>query len=152
MTAKRMGALTALTLLTLAFAGAPAAWAGSGDAKYVGGTVADLREDSDGQLLTSDEELLVFVPDEGTRLEVPWRAVSELEYGQKVGRKLTMLYMSKKRRHFLTVTWSDARGKEQAAIFELPGKSARTTLTVVETRAGRKCLYQDEEAQKYRAQ
>lgn len=149
MTAMRRGGRALLALVLLA---APAARADSGDAKYVGGTVAGLREDSDGQLLTGDEERLVFVPEKGARVEVPWSAVSELEYGQKVGRKLTMLYMSKKRRHFLTVTWSDERGKEQAAIFELPGKSARTTLTVVETRAGRKCLYQDEEAQKYRAQ
>lgn len=150
MTARRWGQAVLLACVCLA---APAALAGSADAKYVGGTVAGLREDSDGQLLTGDEARLVFVPDKNpTRLEVPWAAVTELEYGQKVGRKLTKLYMGKKRRHFLTVTWSDERGKEQAAIFELPGKSARTTLTVVETRAGRKCIYQDEEAQKYRAQ
>jgi len=69
-----------------------------------------------------------------------------------VGRKVTAFQMiGRTGDHGLTVTWSDEHAKEPAAIFELPGKSARTTLTVVETHSGRRCLYRDERARKYRA-
>ncbi|MFM8532143.1 MAG: hypothetical protein ACKOEC_00875 [Acidimicrobiia bacterium] len=55
---------------------------------------------------------------------------------------------SKKRKHFLTVSFTDAAGKDQAAVLELGKDIVRTTLTIVETRSGKKIEYQDEEARK----
>ena len=55
---------------------------------------------------------------------------------------------SKKRKHFLTVSYNDAAGKEQAAVLELGKDIIRTTLTIVSTRSVKEIEYQDEEARK----
>jgi hypothetical protein len=55
---------------------------------------------------------------------------------------------SKKRKHFLTLTFNDPAGKEQAAVLELGKDIIRTTLTIVQTRSGKDIEYQDDEARK----
>jgi hypothetical protein len=55
---------------------------------------------------------------------------------------------SKKRNHYLTVTYKDEAAVEQAAVFELGKDIVRTTLKVVEIRSGKEIEYQDEEARK----
>ena len=55
---------------------------------------------------------------------------------------------SKKRNHFLTVTYKDNAGKEQAAVFELGKDIVRTAVKVMETRSGKDVQYQDEDARK----
>lgn len=55
---------------------------------------------------------------------------------------------SKKRKHYFTMSYNDAAGKEQAAVFELGKDIVRTTLEIVETRSGKDITYQDEEARK----
>jgi hypothetical protein len=55
---------------------------------------------------------------------------------------------SKKRNHYLTITYKDPAGKEQAAVFE-PGKDVvRTTLKILEVRSGKQVEFQDDEARK----
>jgi hypothetical protein len=48
----------------------------------------------------------------------------------------------------VTIGYKDAEGKEQVAVFELSKDIARTTLSILETRSGKKIEYQDEEAKK----
>jgi hypothetical protein len=55
---------------------------------------------------------------------------------------------SKKRKHYLTISYTDAAGKEQAGVFELGKDIVRPTLLIVQTRSGKKIAYQDEEARK----
>ena len=55
---------------------------------------------------------------------------------------------SKKRNHFLTVTYKDAASKEQAAVFELGKDIVRTSVKVVEVRSGKEVQYQDDDARK----
>lgn len=55
---------------------------------------------------------------------------------------------SKKRNHFLTIGYTDAAGKDQAAVFELGKDIVRTALTIIQTRSGKEIEYQDDDARK----
>ncbi len=126
-------------------------------AEYIGGTVAGLPEKTEGRLDTANETTLTFTPDkrEHAVLAIPYARIKEIEYGQKAGRRVGVAILvsplalfSKKRKHFMTVSYDDANGKEQAAVLELGKDIIRTTLTIVETRSGKDITYQDEEARK----
>ncbi len=93
---------------------------------------------------------------------MPYKAITELEFGQKAGRRvgaaigtsvllgpigLAMLF-SKKKNHYLTVSFKDADEKDQVAVIELGKDIVRTTLPIVETRSGKKVEFQDDEAKK----
>ena len=153
-----MRRLVAATLL-VSIAFVPASFALDKDkAMYVGGT-ANVAAKSEGVLATSDEAKMMFIAEKGGgMIEIPWKKIDEAEYGQKVGRRWkTAIFLSpaalfsKGRKHYLTISYKDARGEMQSAVFELGKELVRTTLTVVETRSGRKITYQDEEAAKSRA-
>lgn len=135
---------------------APLAAVDGKKAMYVGGTISGLKEQTEGKLDTSSDTALTFTADKnrGT-VTVPWVAISELEYGQNAGRRVAMAILvsplalfSKKRKHYLTVNYKDAEGKDQAVVLELGKDIVRTTLTVVETRSGKEITYQDEDARK----
>ena len=153
-----MRRLVAATLL-LAVAVMPAAVAVDKDkAMYVGGTAA-VAPKSEGILATTDDTKLMFIAEKGGGVvEIPWKKIDEAEYGQKVGRRVkTAIFLtplalfSKARKHYLTISYKDRKDEMQSAVFELGKDLVRTTLTVVETRSGRKITYQDEEAAKSRA-
>ena len=78
-----------------------------------------------------------------------------MEYGQKAGRRVAVAVMvsplalfSKKRNHYLTITYKDKAGMEQAGVFELGKDIVRTTLAVLELRSKKQIEYQDDEARK----
>jgi hypothetical protein len=131
-------------------------WAGLGSEKtlYVGGTIATLKEGTEGTSSARDEKEFVFAY-QGGRLAIPYDRINDLEYGQKAGRRLGvaiavtwMALFSKKRKHFLTVGYKDENDKQQAAVFELGKNIVRVTLASLEARTGRKVEYEDEEARK----
>lgn len=134
-----------------------AAGIGSKDTMYVGGTL-NIKEMTDGKSSTADEKAFVFEYKSGkerTSISVPYEKVNALEYGQKAGRRLglaiavtPLALFSKKRKHFLTVSYTDKADKQQAAVFELGKDIVRTTLASLEARTGRKVEFQDEEARK----
>ncbi|MDP9267533.1 MAG: hypothetical protein M3P27_04305 [Acidobacteriota bacterium] len=145
-----------VTALVTCFLLESAAWAGlaSDKAMYVGGTVAELKEGTQGTMSAKNEIVLVFTYG-GQRFEVPYDRINDLEYGQKAGRRLGvaialtwMALFSKKRKHFLTVGYKDANDKQQAAVFELGKNTVRVTLASLEARTGQKVDYEDEEARK----
>jgi hypothetical protein len=149
-----------LALATVFALLAPTALAvGKNKAKYLGGTINSVAVKAEGLITTTDSSKFVFVAEKsGGLIEVPYKRVVELEYGQKSGRRVAeaillspLFLFSKKRAHFLTITYKDPKGTEQAVIFELGKDIIRTTLTILETRTGRKVTYQDEEAAKSRA-
>ena len=128
----------------------------SDGAQYLGGTMP-IVEKSEGRLVTTSETALTFTPKKRgeTSVEVPYASMTELEYGQKAGRRVAVAVMvsplalfSKKRNHYLTITYTDAAGKEQTGVFELGKGIVRTTLKIVEVRSGKDIQYQDEEAKK----
>ena len=124
-------------------------------AQYVGGTIQSLKEKTDGRFITSDDKALSFAPSKGAAVQIPYEAITELEYGQKAGRRVAvgvlispLALFSKKRNHYLTITYKDDAGKEQAGVFELGKDIVRTTLKILETRSHREIQYQDDEARK----
>lgn len=121
---------------------------------YIGGTVADLKEGTEGISSAADETNFVFEHKKG-KLTIPYAQVEELEYGQKAGRRVAVAILvsplalfSKKRKHYLTISYKDAEGKGQAAVFELGKDVIRTMLSSMEARTGKQIQYQDDEARK----
>ncbi len=141
-------------LILFAFEFASYAGLDSKKTMYVGGTVSTLKEGVEGYSSCSDEKVFVF-DYKGGKLTVPYEKVTALEYGQKAGRRIAVAILvspialfSKKRRHFLTITYLDDNTKQQAAVFELGKNVIRTTLASLEARTGKKIEYQDDEARK----
>jgi len=154
-----MKRFTAATLIGLMlFALGAEAGVDSKKAMYVGGTVTSIKDGTEGLSSTSDEKVFVFTYKNGkdeAKLVVPYDHVNDLEYGQKAGRRLGLalavspwLLLSKKRKHFLTVGFTDEQDKQQAAVFELGKDIVRVTLASMEARTGRKIDYQDDNARK----
>jgi len=132
---------------TMAMAGV-----GSKNAVYVGGTLTSIKEGSEGKSSTADENNFIFQA-KGQQIVIPYSSMDGLEYGQKAGRRVAMAILispfalfSKKRKHFLTINYLDAKEKQQAIVVELGKDIVRTTLATLEARTGRKIEYQDEEA------
>jgi hypothetical protein len=150
----------------------PSAFAGlSGDkAAYQGGTTKDkdfsgIKDAIEGNFVTSDDSALKFeyrFKKENRVYSIPYKQFLDIEYGQKAGRRvgasvatailvspigLFMLF-SKKRKHYVTIGYTDADAKEQVAVFELGKDLIRTTLPILEARSGKKITYQDEETKK----
>jgi hypothetical protein len=127
---------------------------GSKKASYVGGTVTTIKEGTEGDTSTKDEKVYTFTTKNGN-LSIPYDRVDSLEYGQKAGRRVGLaltispwLLLSKKRKHFLTISWKDDADKQQAVVLELGKDIIRTELATLEARTGRKIEYQDDEARK----
>lgn len=125
-------------------------------AQYLGGTLA-IAEKAEGKLLTSSDSVVSFVPKKKNQngIDIPYSNITELEYGQKAGRRVAVAVMisplalfSKKRKHYLTITYNDAAGKEQTGVFELGKDVIRTTLKIMEVRSGKDIQFQDDEARK----
>lgn len=130
---------------------------GSNEAKYIGGT-APLAKDKEAALNVSDPTILSFAD-----WTLPYAKITALSYGQHAGRRvgttvalgvttlgigaLPVLF-SKKRRHYLTVEYTDDKGAQQAAVFEVGKDAIRTVLKSLEVRTGKKMEYEDEEARK----
>jgi hypothetical protein len=147
----------AALLIVATFASAPLGAVGSRKAEYVGGTITAIAEAAEGLLDTTTESQLVFTPErgKGPSILIPYASITGLEYGQKAGRRVgaailvnPLLLFSKKRKHFLTISYRDKDAREQAVVLELGKDIVRTTLTIVETRSGKDIEYQDEDARK----
>jgi len=147
----------------------PALAAGN-NASYMGGSTKDkhfpgAKEKVEGILQTGDDAALKFdykLNKEAHTFAIPYDRIIDIEYGQKAGRRVgaaiatavllspigLFLLFSKKRKHYVTIGYRDAEDKEQVAVFELNKDIVRMTLSILETRSGKKIEYQDEEARK----
>src|SRR5262245_50952673 len=125
-----------------------------GRARYVGGTVAGLPSKSEGNISMTDEEILLFRSKQAT-VRVPYNKINTIEYGQRVNRRYAeavlispLLLLAKKRKHFLTVGYTDDQGHQQALVFQVSKGAVRSLLVGLEARTGRKVEFQDDEARK----
>jgi hypothetical protein len=123
-------------------------------AAYVGGTRADIPNNSAGNIQATDERYFVFYSKRASA-RVPYDKIAIVEYGQKVDRRYAMavlispvFVLSKKRQHFLTIVYVDEDGREQAMIFKVDKGDIRAMLVSLEARTGRRVQFQDEEARK----
>ena len=125
-----------------------------GRAQYVGGTVAGLPSKSEGNISATDGDDFLF-RSKRAFVRIPYSKINTLEYGQRVTRRYAeailispFLLLAKKRKHFLTVGYTDEQGRQQAMVFELPKGVVRQMLVSLEAKTGRRVEYQDEEARK----
>ena len=122
--------------------------------EYIGGTSEVLRTGSAGQIELTDNQYFAFYG-RATRLRVPYVRMNLIEYGQQVDRRLALavvlspvFLLSKARKHFLTVGFTDEAGAQQAIVFRVNKDSIRAALVALEARSGLKVRYQDQEARK----
>jgi len=122
---------------------------------YVGGTVAGIPEATEGSADIKDPKVFTFRSDKGS-FEISYSSIKTLEYGQKAGRRVGVAIVitvwalfSKKRKHFLTIGYDDAAGQPQGVVLEIAKGRAKTFITVVEARSGKKVEYESEEAKKH---
>jgi len=131
-----------------------AAGSAGGKAEYVGGTLAQFTGKCEGRLVTADDSLLRFRT--GKRdIEIAYSRINLIEYGQKVDRRYVsavlispLFLLAKSRKHFLTIGFQDAEGRQQAMVFRVDKGDVRALLVSLEARTGRKVEYQDEDARK----
>ncbi len=102
----------------------------------------------------TDEEALLFRTKQAS-VRIPYSKINTLEYGQRVNRRYLeavlispLLLIAKKRKHFLTVGYTDDRGNQQALVFQVDKGSVRQVLVGLEAKTGRKVEFQDEDARK----
>ncbi len=147
---RRLVCASALFLLALP------AWAGprGGKVEYVGGTVAEFESGPKGRLITVNDRYLIYESKKVHYL-VPWDSINLLEYGQKVGRRVALavlispiLALSKSRKHYLTIGFVDADGRQQALVFRVDKNDVRALLVALEAKADLRVEYQDEEARR----
>ena len=155
---------TLCLVLAVVFFLEPLALAGVGSNKsvYRGGTAATLPKDKEGIMSTDDPKVLHYKV-EKMDWSIPYEKVTSLAYGQHAGRRVGAtvawgvttlgimalpILFSKKRKHYLTLEYTDEGGAAQAAVFEIGKDAIRTTLKSLEVRTGKKVEYEDEEARK----
>jgi len=122
-------------------------------AELVGGTLPGIAK-SNAVLDYSGGDEIVFHCASGD-IHVPYRKVNTLEYGQTVSRRYAaavlvspLLLLSKARKHFVTLGYVDAEGRQQVVVFQVGKGDIRSVLTGLEARTGRRVEYQDDEARK----
>lgn len=105
--------------------------------------------------MTGDRELL-FVTHSLT-LHVPYDKVNALEYGQHVGQRILaavlispLVVLGKSRKHFVTVGYVDANGRQQVLFMQVNKGDLRALLAELEGKTGRRVEYTDDEARRGR--
>ena len=136
---------------------------GSTKAAYIGGTAIEFKgaeKNVEGTLDLTDEKDLRFVNKfngKQNTFVIPYDRIIDMEYGHKTGRRVgaaiatailispigLFLLFSKKRKHYVTIGYQDAEGKEQVAVLELGKDLVRTALPTLEARTGKKMTYQE---------
>ena len=123
-------------------------------AQFIGGTLAGVSVKSSLHIdLTGTESLHLWSAK--TEFSVAYAKINTIEYGQNVSRRYAaailispILLLSKSRKHFVTLGYTDAEGKQQALVFRVDKGDIRSLLASLEARSGRRVEYQDDEARK----
>lgn len=123
-------------------------------AQFVGGTLPGVSSKSNARLDLTGGDTLV-VRGGKTDLRIDYRKINTVEYGQNVSRRYAaailispLLLLSKSRKHFVTLGYTDSQGKQQAVVFRFGKGDIRSVLASLEARTGRRIEYQDDEARK----
>ncbi|HPU70952.1 MAG TPA: hypothetical protein PLA43_03275 [Bryobacteraceae bacterium] len=145
--------ISAFVLAVLMAAGAPSLRAENGArAEFVGGTIS--LSGGRGVIDLTHEEFFIFHT-KRAGVRIPYESVNLLEYGQQVSRRYAMavvisplLLLSKSRKHFLTIGYTDEEGRQQAIVLQVDKSHIRPVLAGLEAKTGRRVEYQDQEARK----
>ena len=122
--------------------------------ELVGGTAPGVAARSTVYLDYASADKLIFHSGH-TDFQVAYQKVNTLEYGQNVSRRYAaailispVLLLSKTRKHFVTIGYVDAEGKQQVWVLRVDKGDIRSVLVGLEARTGRRVEYQDDEARK----
>lgn len=142
------------SLVFLLFSMAVVAGNAGSKIEYIGGTVEQLQPGTDGRIHTTNAYSMLVTTNK-VALGVPYKRINLIEYGQNASRRIAMaivisplFLLSKARKHFLTVGYTDDDGKQQAMVFRVDKGNVRATLASLEARTGLKVQFQDDEARK----
>jgi len=122
--------------------------------ELVGGTPGEFPTKGSIRLDLSDADTMLLRADK-SELRVSYQKVNTLEYGQTVSRRVAaavlispVLLLSKSRKHFVTLGFTDAEGKQQALVLRVDKGDIRSVLAGLEARTGRRVEFLDDEARK----
>jgi hypothetical protein len=122
--------------------------------RFVGGTPPGIDSKATARLDLTGADDMVFRSRSG-EVRVAFQRVNTLEYGQNVSRRYAaallvspVLLLSKTRKHFITLGYVDAEGKQQVLVFRVEKGDIRSVLAGLEARTGRRVEYQDDDARK----
>ena len=123
-------------------------------AELVGGTPGEFPTKGSVRLDLSDT-LVMLLRTGKTEMRVYYQKVNTLEYGQTVSRRYAaavlispVLLLSKARKHFVTLGFTDSEGKQQAIVLRVDKGDIRSVLAGLEARTGRRVEFLDDEARK----
>jgi len=122
--------------------------------ELVGGTASEFPTKGSIRLDLSDADAMLLRAG-NIELRVSYQKVNTLEYGQTVSRRVAaavlispVLLLSKSRKHFVTLGFTDAEGKQQALVLRVDKGDIRSVLAGLEARTGRRVEFLDDEARK----
>ena len=122
--------------------------------QFVGGTPPGIDPKATTRLDLTGADDLVFRSRSG-EVRVAFQRVDTLEYGQNVSRRYAaailispILLFSKTRKHYVTMGYLDAQGKQQVLVFRVEKGDIRSVLASLQARTGRRVEYQDDDARK----
>jgi hypothetical protein len=140
-------------ILSMLWCGALAAQAGA-KTQFVGGTPPGIDPKAAARLDLTGAGEMVFRSKSG-EVRVAYQKVNTLEYGQTVSRRYAaallvspLLLLSKTRKHYVTLGYVDAEGKQQVLVFRVEKGDIRSVLASLQARTGRRVEYQDDDARK----
>jgi len=123
-------------------------------AEFIGGTLSGVPAKSDARIDLTGAEALTFQC-HGADLRIDYLRINTVEYGQTVNRRYAaailvspVLLLSKSHKHFITLGYADAEGRQQALVFRVNKGDIRGVLAALEARTGRRVEYQDADARK----
>jgi len=147
----------ALLMLMACSVPRPCAAAQQGARAYlIGTTVPEFPNQCDVLVDMTGAREILFVTRRLT-LHVPYDKVNTLEYGQHVGVHYApavlishLFLLTKSRKHYLTVFYVDADGRQQVLTMQVNKGDVRALLPAMEGKTGRRVEYIDDEARKGR--
>ena len=122
--------------------------------ELVGGTPGEFPTKGSVRLDLTDTDTLVMYAGKA-EMRVPYKSVNTLEYGQSVSRRVAaavlispVFLLSKSHKHFVTLGFVDAAGKQQALVLRVDKGDIRSVLAGLEARTGRRVEFLDDGARK----
>jgi hypothetical protein len=122
--------------------------------ELVGGTPGEFPTKGSVRMDLTDTDTLVMHAGKA-EMRVAYKSVNTIEYGQSVGRRVAaavlispVFLLSKTRKHFVTLGFVDAAGKQQALVLRVAKGDIRSVLAGLEARTGRRIEFLDDNARK----
>ncbi|HEV2135389.1 MAG TPA: hypothetical protein VGR47_14235 [Terracidiphilus sp.] len=138
---------TVAMVLVLVFLSATNAFGVTGsEVMYVGGSVEGLKPGDIGTFDTRPEKDLDFVSN-GRRVSVAYDKIQKIQYRKEVAHHFGValaiavaLIKKRERKHFITLSFTNEAGEQQAALFEVSKRAPQSLLAVLAARAPQACV------------